>query len=746
MTRWARRFKALSLPRAPSIALFTLASCTASSSVSYVAPAPPAGAPLAAEVNPFIGTVGDGQTFPGAVVPWGMASPSPHTTLTTTADAVDGVFVNSGYRHGAPLMRGFGLTHLSGVGCPDLGVPVVAPTSGEPPTGSDAYVSSYRNEVAHAGYYAVELGERGMIAEMTATPRTGVLRFWFPEGTPANIVVDPARGVSWARNQAELSEELTNDEIAGSAGFGGFCAISGGGRLYFVARLDRAADRVGLVDPNGIPREAMAFWRFDQAPNGPITMWVGLSWVSIEEARANLEAEILPFEEARDAAALAWQQSLARIEVSGGSQSDRTRFYTALYHALIHPSILQDVSGKYPRFSRDEVGDAGDGARYTVLSLWDTYRTLHPLLTLVYPETQLEILRSMQDMTLGANAPPKWELIGEEVQMMVGDPAAIVFADSYAKGLRDFDADSVYEVLRDAAGRTEHRPGNAEYLELGFVPMEVADVVWGPVSTTLEYGLADWSLAGLAHALGHDEDVDPLLQRASSYADLFDTDTGTLRPKNRDGSFLEPFDPDSIVGSFAFRLGGPGYVEGTAWNYAFFAPHDMEGLIALHGAPMFVDRLQWVFDTDRFVMWNEPDIGYPYLFTFVDEEAHRTQGQVRAAMERYFGAGPDGLPGNDDAGALSAWFVFSAMGFYPVTPGLPEYRLGSPLFERVTIHLDNTHHEGETFVVEASSNTAENIFVAEACLGGEPLSAPVIPHEAITRGGTLHLQMTATPH
>jgi predicted alpha-1,2-mannosidase len=746
MTTWVRRYKALSLHRAPAIALFTFASCTASSSVSYVAPAPPEGAPLAAEVNPFIGTAGDGQTFPGAVVPWGMASPSPHTTLTTTADAVDGFFVNSGYRHGAPRMRGFGLTHLSGVGCPDLGVPVVAPTSGEPPIGSDAYASSYRNEVAHAGYYAVELGERGMIAEMTATPRTGVFRFWFPEGTPANIVIDPARGVSWARNQAELSEELTTDEIAGSAGFGGFCAVSGGGRLYFVARLDRPANRVGLVDPNGIPREAMAFWRFDEAPNGPITMWVGLSWVSIEEARANLEAEILPFEDARDTAALAWQQSLARIEVSGGSQTDRTRFYTALYHALIHPSISQDVSGKYPRFSRDEIGDAGDGARYTVLSLWDTYRTLHPLLTLVYPETQLEILRSMQDMTLGANAPPKWELIGEEVQMMVGDPAAIVFADSYAKGLRDFDANSVYEVLRDAADRTEHRPGNAEYLERGFVPMELADVVWGPVSTTLEYGLADWSLAELAHALGRDEDVDPLLQRASYYAGLFDAATGTLRPRNRDGSFLEPFDPDSIVGSFAFRLGGPGYVEGTAWSYAFFAPQDMEGLIALHGAPMFVDRLQWVFDTDRFVMWNEPDMGYPYLFTFVDGEAHRTQRQARAAMERYFGAGPDGLPGNDDAGALSAWFVFSAMGFYPVTPGLPEYRLGSPLFERVTIHLDNTHHEGETFVVEASNNTTENIFVAEASLGGEPLSAPVIPHQAITHGGTLHLRMTATPH
>jgi predicted alpha-1,2-mannosidase len=709
-------------------------------------PAPPSEAPLAGEVDPFIGTAGDGQTFPGAVVPWGMASPSPHTTLTTAADAVSGLFVNSGYQHGAPMMRGFGLTHLNGVGCPDLGLPVVAPTVGVPPATFDDYASTYRNEVAHAGYYAVELGDRGMIAEMTATPRTGVFRFWFPEGEPANIVVDPARGVSWVRNQAEFPEELRTDEISGSAGFGRFCVSSEGGRLYFVARLDRPADRVALVDPDGTAGEAMALWRYDRAPTEPVTMWVGLSWVSIEEARANLDAEQLPFEGARDASALAWQQSLSRIEVSGGSEADETRFYTALYHALIHPSILHDISGTYPKFSRDEIGQAGDGARYTVLSLWDTYRTLHPLLTLVYPETQLEILRSMQDMALAAGAPPKWELIGEEVQMMVGDPAAIVFADSYAKGLTDFDASAVYEVLRGAADRPEHRPGSEEYLDLGFVSMDMADSVWGPVSTTLEYAVADWSLAELARALGRDEDVDALLERASSYAGFYDADTGTLRPKNRDGSFLEPFDPDAIEGSFPLRLGGPGYVEGTAWHYAFFAPHDMDGLIALNGEAAFVDRLQWVFDTDRFVMWNEPDMGYPYLFTFVDGEAHRTQREVRSAMERYFGTGPDGLPGNDDVGALSAWFVFSAIGFYPVTPGLPEYRIGSPLFDHVTIHLSEAHHGGETFVIEALDNGPGNIFVGEASLDGRSLSAPVLSHEAITEGGALRLQMTATPN
>ncbi|UCH30165.1 MAG: GH92 family glycosyl hydrolase, partial [Myxococcales bacterium] len=565
----------------------SLAACSGSPQGGYGVPAPPPEAPLAAEVNPFIGTGGeaphDGQTFPGAVVPWGMASPSPHTRLTTPTDAANGLFANSGYRHGDPQILGFGVTHLSGVGCPDLGLPVIAPVVGEVPTQPSDYASAYRNEVAYAGYYSVELGDRGMVAEMTATPRTGVFRFWLPEGRPAHIVIDPARGVSWARNRADLPEGLQSDEIAGSAGYGGFCAIGQGGRLYFVVQTDRPADRASQSLINDAPEEAMATWHYDAAPAEPITVWVGLSWVSIEEARANLAAEKLPFEEARDAAAEAWQEQLGRIELAGGAQRDRTRFYTALYHALIHPSIVHDASGSYRRFSRGDVGNAGNEARYTVHSLWDTYRTLHPLLTLVYPEIQLGILKSLRDMTLGANAPPKWELLAEEVQMMVGDPAAIVFADSYAKGLTDFDAQAVYEVLLEASGRSEHRPGNADYLALGYVPMEEANAVWGPVSTTLEYALADSSLAELASRLGREEEVETLRARARSYRGFFDEESGTLRPKNRDGSFLTPFDPDAIEGSSPLRLGGPGYVEGTAWNYAFFVPHDVDGLIALHG-------------------------------------------------------------------------------------------------------------------------------------------------------------------
>ena len=228
---------------------------------------------------------------------------------------------------------------------------------------------------------------------------------------------------------------------------------------------------------------------------------------------------------------------------------------------------------------------------------------------------------------------------------------------------------------------------------------------------------------------------------AASYQTFYDEETGTLRPKNADGSFLQPFDPDAATVEGEVRLGGPGYVEGTAWQYAFFVPHDLPGLIALHGEDAFVERLQWVFDTDRFVMWNEPDMHYPYLFTFVEGQAARTQREVRRAMTRYYGTGPNGLPGNDDAGSMSAWFVFSAMGFYPVTPGVPEYRLGSPLFERVVLHLSDEFHEGERFIIEAPGNDAASVLVTNAFLNAEPLRAPVLTHEAITGGGTLTLEM-----
>lgn len=796
----------------------------------YEVPAPPAEAPLAAEVDPFIGTAADGMTFPGAVTPWGMASPSPHNRLDGPLDNFASQFTNAGYRFGEPKIHGFGLTHLSGVGCAELGIPVIAPTVGAtPPTGAGyddpndpaGYGLFYRNEVAFAGYYAAELsdvqapGDTATIAEMTATPRTAIFRFWFPPGEPANITVDAALGISYIQRQGDL-EVVAPDEIEGSAGFGLFCTQPGGGRLYFVLRTDREADSVGVVTGGHQPTEegvisddttargdAMAFLHYDEANTEPVTVWVGLSYVSLEQARANLDAEQMPFDQARDAAAVAWQEQLGRIEVEGGEPDDRVRFYTNLYHALIQPSILSDVDGTYPIYdpSRPYQPNSGgpadpdypndpDGAyqafnpgighsddtQYTVFSLWDTFRTVHPLLTLVYPQTQLEMLKTMQNETLGAGAPPKWALVRDEIDPMVGDPALIVFADSYMKGLTDFNADAVYRVMYAAALTDEHRPGATEYFDpaMGFVPIErsqcaLADLclpssggsnwIWGAVSTTQEYAFADWALAQLAAALpGHNGDVAGLLTRANAWRGFYDAATGTLRPRHSDGSYYgsvaNPYDTDAQKGDNFFRLGGAGFAEGTAWEYAWNVPHDMEGLIALQSASAppegsFVDQLQWFFDsTDpdtgagRFALWNEPVMTYPYLFTFVSGEEYRTQAEVRDVMKKFFTAEPDGLAGNDDTGAMGAWFVFSAMGFYPVTPGLPEYRLGSPLFTRIILHLSPQYHDGETFVIEADGNGPDHVYATSVMLNGVPHTTPVLTHEAITAGGTLSLQMS----
>lgn len=734
----------LRVPRIPCAVVFLLcASCGGSQGDGS-----PKDAPLAGLVDPFIGTLNDGQTFPGAVVPWGMASASPHNARRSLVDSLSGNGANAGYLFGESELFGFGVAHLSGVGCPALGAPVLVPVLGEPPTSRDEYGSAYDNEQAHAGYYEVELTPSRIRAELTATPRAAALRFSFPKGQARSLLVDTGRGLSVVQDAGDV-RVVGPDLIEGSVGWGLFCVTTGGGRLYFSLKVDAPATERGVIQDGVLTSaqegegDAVAFLRYaDDAPQ-TVTAWVGLSWVSVDNARDNREAEAQAFDEARDAAARAWQAVLGRIEVTGGSASDRTRFYTALYHALIHPSVVNDVNGDYPRFERDEVGNVSGENRYTVFSLWDTYRTVHPLLTLVYPEVQLQMLRTMADMTLSAAAPPKWELGANEVQMMVGDSAAIVFADSYQKGLTDFDAETTYDVLRTAATDPGHRPAVDDYLALGYVPMERTEA-WGPVSTTLEYALADWSLAQLAESLGREEDVPALLTRATSYRTLFDGETLTLRPKNMNGSFLSPFNPDAEQTPGDLRLGGPGYVEGTAWNYAFFAPHDVDGLVALFGEAAFVERLQWVFDTDRFAMWNEPDIHYPYLFTYVGEAA-RTQRAVRETMARYFTTEPGGIPGNDDTGTLSAWFVFSAMGFYPALPGAPEYRLGSPLFDRVTIHLSPSHHTGETFILEATGNGAEVFYVTEAELNGSPIAESVLQHRDITEGGTLRLQMSTSP-
>lgn len=718
----------------------------------------PKAAPLTPHVDPFIGTDADGHTFPGAVVPWGMVSVSPHNVLSEPGDYIAGrPIAPAGYRFGEPELLGLGLTHLSGVGCPELGVPVIAATTGEVVPGPDGYASAYAREEAAPGRYAVELVDHGVLVEATATARVGLLRFTFPERQgDANVLIDVGQGVSWHDGEGEV-RVVASDEVEGSSTTGLFCAKGNQQPVFFVARFSRKAAETGTwVD--GVVGEAPAqtgdagaFLRFATGPEEVVEVRVGLSYGSVAGARANLDAEAPPertFAEIEAAADAAWEAALSRIRVRGGTEAERTMFYSALYHTLIHPGIVSDVTGEHPKMGGG-VGTA-DEPRHSVFSMWDTYRGVHPLLTLVYPEQQLAMVRSLAAMTAESGAPPMWELIGQEVQMMVGDPAAIVVAGSYLNGITDFDVEAMYAVMKGAAldeGAEPHRVGNASYRALGYVPMEEAGDVWGPVSTTLEYAYADAALSRLALALGHADDAALFAGQAQTYTRLFDPETGLLRPKNADGSWYAPFDPDALTGSaFYMNSGGPGYVEGTAWNYAFFVPHDVPGLVALHGGPeRFVARLQAQFDDGKFALWNEPDLAFPYLFTYAEGEAHRTQEAVRAAMAAHFSARPDGIPGNDDAGALSAWYVFSAMGLYPDDPVSGRYSLGSPIFDRVEIDLHPDFHGGDTFVIEAERGGPDDIYVADMTLNGAPHAEPFLTHAQVTAGGVLRLGMARAP-
>jgi predicted alpha-1,2-mannosidase len=693
-----------------------------------IAVAAACGGQHASLVDPFVGTAGGsagapissgpGNTFPGAVVPWGMVSVSPHDDRAAPA----------GYRHGAPLLYGFGHVHLSGVGCPELGHVLVSATTG--PVERDA-ATPYRDEAAHPGWYRVELSRYGIVAEATATQRAGMLRFAFPAGD-ANIVVDASHGA--VKSRGGYVRVVSPSELEGEITAGGFCDQHNEHTLWFVIRTSKPALASGTWTDD------RAYLRFASAGES-IEVAVGVSYVDLDGARENLgELAGWDFDAVRRRAERAWEKALARVEVEGGTAEQQRVFATALYHALLHPNVFSDADGRY-RGADGRVHAEGHD-RYTVYSLWDTYRTLHPWLSLVYPEIQREMARSLVGIAREAGALPRWELAGADTGVMVGDPATIVLADTYLRGVRDFGVEAAYPtMLRQATEVTPARPGHAALLQHGFIPYDDTggDWVFGTVSTTLEYELADAALASLARALGRDRDADRLHELSLGYRSLFDPTTGHLRPRNADGSWLSPFDPAATCCDKPWpESGGPGFVEGSAWTYDFAPLHDLDHAIARYGgAEAFAAHLDEHL-ARHFALGNEPDFATPYLYALAGHP-DRTAAVVRALAAQFRDA-PDGLPGNDDAGALSAWFVWTALGLYPVRPGEPRYWIGSPLFDRATLHLP-----GGDFTIVADDNAPDHVYVQSAELDGHPLARAYLDHDELARGGTLHLHMGAQP-
>ena len=420
----------------------------------------------------------------------------------------------------------------------------------------------------------------------------------------------------------------------------------------------------------------------------------------------------------REAAKAKWNEALGRIRVEGGTEEERTIFYTALYHSLLHPNIVSDVNGEYPAMESGATGVAAGYDRYTVFSLWDTYRNVHQLLTLVYPEAQTDMIRSMIGMSQEWGWLPRWELYGRETFTMEGDPAIPVIVDSYLKGLRDFDINAAYEAMkRSATTEGKHnaiRPDIDPYIERGYIPVGIfAQDMSGDnsVSHALEYYVADNALAAFAREMGDEEFAREMERRAAGWRNYYSKADGAMRPIGMDGNYVGEFDP-AAGANFSNTIG---FHEGSSWNYTFFVPHDIEGLIrAMGGTKRFVEKLQWVFDNGHYDPTNEPDIAYPYLFSRVRGEEWRTQRLVKELLNANYTITPDGLPGNDDTGTMSTWAVFSMLGIYPDCPGEPYYTITTPRFERAEI---DTQHGTIVIATEGKGDYIKDIRLGGKCSG-----------------------------
>ena len=729
-----------------------------------------------AAVDPFIGTGGEGHTFPGAVVPFGMIQLSPDTQLKSRKE---GYGWAAGYRHEDTTIFGFSHTHFSGTGHSDLGDVLVMPIAGEvriepgevghPGSGYHSRFS-HADEKAEPGYYAVTLADYGIRAELTAGERVGVHRYTFPQGKPAHVLVDlrtsmydyPGK-VSWSRLRLRADGTLT--------GFRETRGWAAGRQLYFAMRFSQPLGGHALHDTEGeIPYKGFA----PPAANDPraraqiegralvgvvdfgadtrsLIVKVSISPVSEDNAIANLDADMpgWDFDAVRASARAAWTKALSVFEVDAPAPM-RTSFYTAVYHALMAPSLFMDSDGRYR--GPDNAVHHADGFRnVSTFSLWDTYRGLHPLLTIIQPEQRTDdivnsLLAARRESPYGIL--PVWAFQGLETWCMIGYHAAPVIADAYMKGIRGYDTKAALDAM--VASATYAPYGDlGDYMKLGYVPI---DKEGEAASKTLEYAFDDWTIARMAGAMGRADIAKPFDRRAGNWRHAYDPKTGFMRARTSSGAFREPFDP----GASGY---GTDYTEGNAWQYTWYVPQDVAGLIAAHGGDgKFAAMLDQVFDAKvdpkqfahmeditGLIGWyahgNERSHHVAYLYDYAGQP-WRTQERLKRIMDTQYAPRVDGLAGNDDLGEMSAWFIFTALGFYPVAPASNEYVIGRPFVERATLDLPN----GKRFSVVADDLDDAHPYVGAVTLDGKPLERSFIRHAEIMAGGELRFMMQATPN
>ena len=738
-------------------------------------------------VDPFIGTDFFAHMFPGPGLPFGMVhlSPDVYTRGWTYA---------SGYQYAGNSIMGFSHTHYSGVGMVAKGDLLFMPTVGQKlqitPGSRENPDEGYRSrfehtdETASPGYYSVHLKDYDIEAELSVTQRAAIHKYTFPESEDAHILIDLGHIIGKAPAGKSHLEFVNNNSIEGYK-------LSQEATLYFVAEFSKEFAAYGTWDGNyKTPESSASLFPYKSAESGSnigafvnyrtnaresVYVKVGLSYVSVEGARKNLEAEIpgWDFDRVRSDARNIWNQELKKIEISGGSEDQKQIFYTALYHSLLAQGISSDVDGKY--YGMDgKVHVAEDYDFFPSFLCWDTYRSVHPLMTLIEPEHVNDMIKSIVSKTKHYGWLPAQHHRNVFGQGMVGDHLVSIIVDAYMKGFRDYDVDFIYEAMKEKATtlppsplpESAGRSGIEYYMELGYAPV---DRVTESVPNTLELAYNDWCIAQMAQELGKDEDYKLFMQRAHNYTKLFDPDTNFMRPRNADGTWLKScgdqaaeiinFGDHSYYGCFDPLLVGRrpnrNYTESNAWQYIWSVQHDINGLVDLFGTrTAFVSKLDSLFSMSpeisepkyvgvvgtigQYVHGNQPSHHVAYLYNYVGMP-WKTQERVGQVMDLYR-TGPGGLCGNEDMGSLSSWYVLSAMGFYPVCPGQNIYIIGSPLFEEATIKLNSPYDAGE-FTIRANQVSPVNKYIQSATLNGEPMNRSWLSHEEITGGGILIFEM-----
>ncbi|QFZ53462.1 glycoside hydrolase family 92 protein [Oceanihabitans sp. IOP_32] len=706
-------------------------------------------------VDPFIGTGGHGHTYPGATVPFGMLQVSPVNGIS----AWDWC---SGYHYSDSIAIGFSHLNLSGTGIGDLADILFMPVNKEVdlsinPISRDSisYKSAYNhnNEKVSPGYYQVFLEDHNINVELTTSKRTASHKYTFNQDDIQSVVINLGFAINWDKaleTSIKIEDKYTISGYRFSTGW------AKNQKVFFVAKFSKPIANYKLYEDGKLSNKDFAestktssqlFFNADDS--NELHAKVALSSVSVENAKANLEADTFNFEAEKLEAENIWDKALSHIIVETPVDSLKTIFYTAMYHAQLAPVTFSDKNGQF-RLENDSIVTAKNYTAYSTLSLWDTFRAQHPLLTLMEPDRVSDMVNSMLAYYETKKILPVWTLYGNETNTMTGYHSIPVIVEAYKKGIRGFDAEKAFEAMKNTM--TQDERGLINYKKYGYIPYTLIDE---SVTITLEYAYNDWCVAEMAKALGKDDDYQFFLNRSKAYAYLFDNETGFMRGKSEDGkSWNEPFDP-----KHSNHREQTDYTEGNAWQHSWFVPHAVTDLIGLHGGnETFTKRLEQLFTESseitgdnisaditgligQYAHGNEPSHHIAYMFNHANQP-WRTQYWARHIMDTQYNTTPNGLSGNEDCGQMSAWYVLSSVGLYPMNPASGDYEIGTPIFEKSTINLPN----GKTFIIKAENVSDKNFYIQSATLNGKVFNTTNISHEEILNGGTLHFVMGPEPN